>query len=348
MINIDFTEIEIKNLITHQVGNKLRDEKISLSAEETDIDLKTKSLLLKYFLNPLKAEELYSFTHPVNLDMNDLFIVICNLFENQTSFLVSSQNIGKLLYEESMHPKIKAGKVNVVYYSNVHFEDEVVDAIGIYKSEKDLPYIKMTAINTKFNISHEYGFDIKGIDKGCIIFNANKESGFRILLTDNSNKSIEAQYWTDDFLKVAPISNEYNQTNNFLGLTKQFLTKHLANEHEISKSEQIDLLNRSVEYFKNHDEFNKEDFEKNVFQSDEIINSFRGFNDSYRKENEIELNDNFEISSKAVKKQARAFKKVLKLDENFDIYIKGDKELIEKGVDEDGRKYYKIYYDEEK
>ncbi len=42
------------------------------------------------------------------------------------------------------------------------------------------------------------------------------------------------------------------------------------------------------------------------------------------------------------------FKSVLKLDKNFHIYIHGDKELIEKGYDDAvGKKFYKIYYDEE-
>jgi hypothetical protein len=64
--------------------------------------------------------------------------------------------------------------------------------------------------------------------------------------------------------------------------------------------------------------------------------------------NEIELPDNFDISVQAVKKQVRVFKSVLKLDKNFHVYIHGDKSLIEKGVDEKtGKKYYKIYYDEE-
>ena len=48
-----------------------------------------------------------------------------------------------------------------------------------------------------------------------------------------------------------------------------------------------------------------------------------------------------------MKKQARVFKSVLKLDKNFHIYIHGDRNRIERGVDEQGRKYYKIYYDQE-
>jgi hypothetical protein len=59
------------------------------------------------------------------------------------------------------------------------------------------------------------------------------------------------------------------------------------------------------------------------------------------------MNESFDISPQAVKKQARIFKSVLKLDKNFHIYIHGDRELIEQGVEKDGRKFYKIYFTEE-
>jgi hypothetical protein len=78
-----------------------------------------------------------------------------------------------------------------------------------------------------------------------------------------------------------------------------------------------------------------------------IIKSFRNFDSSYRQENYIEPNDNFDISPQAVKKQAKAFKSVLKLDKNFHIYIHGNRELIEQGIDKDGRKFYKIYFERE-
>jgi hypothetical protein len=48
----------------------------------------------------------------------------------------------------------------------------------------------------------------------------------------------------------------------------------------------------------------------------------------------------------AVKKQARVFKNVIKLDKNFHIYVHGDRNLIERGADENGT-FYKIYYKEE-
>jgi hypothetical protein len=107
------------------------------------------------------------------------------------------------------------------------------------------------------------------------------------------------------------------------------------------------LLNRSVDFFKKKEKFVKEEFESEVLQDQGLITSFRTFDDAYRESKELDAFTEFEISSVAVKKQSKVFKSILKLDKNFHIYIHGDKSLIERGVDADGRKFYKIYFTEE-
>jgi hypothetical protein len=347
MTSLDFTRAELLNLITHHVGNKLREEKYSLSSEITIVENDTINYLLKYFLLPIKAEEFYSFTHPVSLELNEIHSIIQTVFSNPSTFITNSQNIAKILYEYSMHPKIKQGELNIAFFSNVVLNGEVINALGIYKSETDVPFIKMENQKSKFRIKHDYGFEIKGVDKGCLIFNTNKNDGYKILIIDNANKSVEAQYWKDDFLKTRPISDEFYQTNQFLGIAKKFVTNQLSEEFKVNQADKIDLLNRSVEYFKTHDSFNKKEFEDKVFQDSGIISSFRNFDRTYCEENEIQSTDSFAISPKAVKKQSRIFKSILKLDKNFHIYIHGNREMIEQGVDTDGRKYYKIYYQNE-
>jgi len=63
--------------------------------------------------------------------------------------------------------------------------------------------------------------------------------------------------------------------------------------------------------------------------------------------NVIASTNNIIISESAVKKQARSIKSIIKLDKNFHIYVHGHRKLIEQGVDEQGRKFYKISYNEE-
>ena len=344
MVTPDYTNINLDKLVTHHIGNKLLEEGITLSEQATDIERSSGDYLLKYFLNPFKPEEFYSFSHAVNISMNEVYTIAQRIFLDISSFIADSQQIARLLYEYSTHPKIKQGELNIALFSEAILGDEVVDAIGIFKSENDAAFIKMEESPLNFFIRHDFGFELKGIDKGCIIFNTGADTGYRILIVDNTNRSAEAVYWKDDFLQVSPVSDEYYQTNQFMGITKNFVVKKLSEDFDVSKADKIDLLNRSVEYFKEHGNFDKTQFENEVFQQDNIINSFRNFNDSWISENGMELLENFEISPQAVKKQARAFKSVLKLDKNFHIYIHGEKDLIERGTEADGRKFYKIYY----
>jgi hypothetical protein len=81
-------------------------------------------------------------------------------------------------------------------------------------------------------------------------------------------------------------------------------------------------------------------------QQPEVIDRFNSYKIEYQKENEVSIDDQFEISNNAVKKQARIFKSIIKLDKNFHIYIHGNRQMIEQGEDEKG-KYYKMYFKEE-
>lgn len=138
---------------------------------------------------------------------------------------------------------------------------------------------------------------------------------------------------------------KYN-THNVLSLCKNFVTKELPQQFDVQKADQADLLNRSVQFFKEKDSFDMEEFTNEVFAQSEVIDSFNKYKENYEQDRDLEIADSFTISESAVKKQARAFKSVIKLDKNFHIYVHGNRDLIEQGEDEKG-KFYKVYYQEE-
>lgn len=340
---IDFTEITLESICIHKVGNKLRDEGIKVSDRNLSLGNEdTKKYLLRYFLSPFSNNEVYNFYYPTDLNLNDTYIFAKRIFENPENFYDLSIDISKHLYEKSSHPKINEGEFCVCYFKDCLFDGQKTNVIGLFKSEKKDVFLKLNSSK----IDHESGVNIDKLDKGCLIFNLEEENGYKVCIVD-SNKSNDTQYWKDEFLSIKPANDNYNFTKDFLAITKNFVTKQLNEDFEVSKADKIDFLNRSVDYFKNNETFDKKQFEEKVFENSDVIESFRKFDQTYRKENEIELTDNFEISKQAVKKQARVFKSVLKLDKNFHIYIHGNKELIEQGVDKNGRKFYKIYYEEE-
>ncbi len=125
-------------------------------------------------------------------------------------------------------------------------------------------------------------------------------------------------------------------------MTKNFVTKGLG----LQGPDRVDMLNRSISFFKEKDTFDMDEFANEVIGQPEVIDSFNRFREDYARDRDIEFSDSFTISDSAVKRQARVFKSVIKLDKNFHIYVHGDRNLIEQGEDERG-KFYKVYYKEE-
>jgi hypothetical protein len=347
---IDYTVSNIEKVSVHNVGNITNGDVLHLSKYLLDTsDSKIKELLFKFFLTPFTTPEFYSFTFSNDdFKLNTLFNFSSEIFDNPNSFHSNSINIAKLLYELSVHPQIKSGDLFVVYFSEICLEDELIDAIGIFKSENRQSFLKLESSQEEFLINYEDGINIDKLDKGCLIFNTDRDLGYRVCIIDKSNKTIEAQYWKDNFLQLKPCSDNYHNTKDFMIITKNFVTKKIADEFDVSKADQINMMNRTVEYFKTNEKFDKNEFENHVFQDEDIIKSFNQFDETYRESHSIEMNDNFEISPEAVKKQSKVLKSILKLDNNFHIYIHGNTDLIEKGVDNDGKKFYKIYYNDEK
>lgn len=166
-------------------------------------------------------------------------------------------------------------------------------------------------------------------------------------VVDTTNRGQDAAYWKDEFLQLKIREDEYYNTRSELSAYKKFVTEHLPEEFEnVEKADTAELLNRSVDYFKHNNQFDVQEFAEEVIKQPEVIESFKQFREDYQKENEIVLQDQFDINDEAVKKQARNFKSVIKLDKNFHIYVHGNSNLIEKGSDEKGT-FYKVYYTEE-
>lgn len=347
-MSMDISTTILKSIYVHYVGNKGQGDGLTLSDKELEVGIDLASELKSYFLTKFNGVfDSYHFGPQTQLKEHVVYQILNDYWSEAIPFQDMSQKIAQHLFESSMHPKVKPGELYICHFENVAIENKQVDVIGIFKTETKNGFLDVSEKKGNFSISYKEGIDIHKLDKGCLIFNSKKKDGYIIKMIDHQNRGEEALYWKETFLGLVQLSNDFHQTNQFLNIAKSYVTKQVPEDFEVSKTDQIDLLNRSVEYFKNHETFDKEEFENEVFQHKSIIESFRNYDQSYREHHDIDVPDSFEISEPAVKKQTRVFKSVLKLDKNFHIYIHGNKNMIEPGVDEDGRKYYKIYYENE-
>lgn len=345
-----FVDASIASISVHKTGNKATDEPLVLSEQPlTQPDDILGELLLQYFVQPFeKINEIYRLSHPSNdLSLNEIHHFVTAIFDNAASFHENSLQIARQLYETADNPKIKPGELYVCHFKQLQLEGESLEAVGIFKSESKEPFLKVQQQGKNFSLQYEeHAINIKKLDKGCLIFNTEKEAGYKVAVIDQTNRA-EAVYWTDEFLQLKVRNDNYNQTQHVLTAYKHFVTEKMEEDFSISKADKIDLLNRSIRYFKENESFNLNQFSDVVIDNPKGAALFKAYKQEYEQEWDTPIEDGFSISTNAVKKQARVFKSVLKLDKNFHIYIHGNRNLIEQGTEPDGRKYYKIYFNEE-
>ncbi|MCD0456996.1 nucleoid-associated protein [Chryseobacterium sp. LC2016-27] len=339
-------------IVVHRVGNKINGESLILSQEELQLDEGTVEMLENYFLGSFKTEETYQFYSDSYLVNNPVFSSVSEIFDDKAKFLWEAENIAKHLFEAAENPRVQGGELFIVFFEDERESDERVDKIGIFKTEKRDSFLKIFPKNGStlsevegFEIEKDQGISLSKIDKAALIYNNNKESGYVLSVVDN-NKKGDMYYWFEDFLKVKQRDDEYFHTQEALMVYKDYIVKQLPQEFEVSKADQADFLNQSINFFKEKEEFKLDEFAAEVLKDEHVIESFNNFKTDYEQEMQINIAEEFPISEAAVKKTQRHFKSIIKLDKNFHIYIHGDRKMLEQGQDEKG-KFYMLYFDKE-
>ena len=336
----------ITNASIHFVGNKSAEEGTIISASRMALDDAMRAIHENHFLTPFTSEEYFQLYHDSGLEYNVVYGAVAQIFDDPETLYEQSVNLAKYLYDQSTHAKIKGGEFYVVHFKDCLVDGETADAVGLFKSESKDTFLKVLLDNGGLSLDCEQGIMLKKLDKGCLIFNKNREEGFVVAVVDNTNRGIEAQYWMDDFLHLRQRKDEYSNTHNAMAMAKSFVTQELPKSFEVTKADQIELLNKSLSFFKENETFDMEEFAQQVIEQPEVIESFHEYKRNYESENDISIDDSFAISNYAFKKQQRSYKRVINLDKKIQIIINGNRDHIEQGEDERG-KYYKVYYKEE-
>lgn len=349
----DFSHLVFNKLAVHRVGNKLNEEECFASKTLHDLsDDNLQVVLFDYFMNSFKNEDQYKFSHDADLRMNDMYTYAQNIFNEPDSFLQISEHILNHLYQQSDHPKIKSGELYVVHFKECLIDDELVDAIGIFKSEQKSTFLQLNEGTQSLKIAYYEGIDTKKLDKGVLIFNTLEEEGFLVKIIDalNSNND-EAKYWKDSFLGLSPIENSVYTTKSYLNLCKNFVEERLSPQPEKGKKEGLEVVNKAVEYFEKNEDFRLENFSETVFEEPEVQEQFRDYKQNYETEHKTALEETFEISEPTVRKEKKRIKQTILLDDSIQIklnpnHAERNNQVIERGYDESrGQYYYKVFYE---
>lgn len=339
-----YTEyVKIQDIIIHQVGNKLSMDGVKLSNHCINVTDDLNELLVKHFLTPFRERLNMQFRSP--LQNNSVYSLIKIIFANKTDFVHISQELAKLLYENSVYSKIMNGEFYVVYFSNCVVDGLTSDAIGLFKTEQKTAYLRVTPIADSYTIAEEQGFSLKHFEKACLIFNEDGDSGYQIAVIDKANKTPESQYWSDSFLQVKKRKTNSSQTECLFEMCKSFVSQ-LDDKDEVQKAS---MMNKALSILDDSEKIIElEHFKEEVFEDQDVSISFDEFRKEKQSEDQLELDEKFESDNSSLKKTGLKKLTTIHLDDNYDVIIRGAND-IEKGYDEKRQKhFYKLFYEKEK
>ena len=345
MINLYNTNIDSFSI--HRVGNKSRGEAIFLSDTPYGLNDEIMPLLKEYFFKPFreKEENYFQFAHDVDLDYNEMYNFSNEIFANPGSIHDVSKKITKHLFEQSNHPHIKNGEVYVTYLTNVSIDNNVVDAIGIFKSEIKSDFLEVNQDDNRLEMLLKKGISLDKLDKGCLIFNYKKEEGYKILTIDSNR--YDARYWLEHFLSVDAFQDENFMTKKYLKFCQDFAKEVVLPAED--KKEEVMFMNRSVNYFAKNDEFEETNFLNEVIDNPDLISEFKNYKVDKGEKYSIEDLTNFPIANAAVSDARKKMKNIIELDTNIQIKLdfinpESAEKFVEKGWDEEKQMYYYLVY----
>lgn len=197
----------------------------------------------------------------------------------------------------------------------------------------------MKSEENKMIVNGVDGINVKKINNAAILIDMGPDEPPAVFL--RTRRQEEIVYWQERFLKVKVADEQYEKTD----LALQEVKKYILKEEEYTNTEKLSLLNKTLDYFRNEESFQVDDYIEEVFETaDEVKKSVII--------NRVKPYETI-ISESAIEKAEKGYKRKIKLDEHIEIVvnvrdIEAVDQLIETGEDEEtGRKFYKIYFEEE-
>lgn len=346
---IDLSQAVISRLAIHRVGNKAMDENSIISQKLADVTPELEPVLVNFFTKRFTGDTYYKFTHPSGLDYNDMYNFVKSILWSESETYARSVDILKHIYHHGVHPNIKGGEVYVAYLKNCILDDEPLDAVGIFKSEHKDTFISFSEQSDGIEASGLLGIALTKLDKGCIVFNTEENTGYRVIAFDGSKK--QGVYWLDDVLQVLEDTDDNTYTRNSIGLCAAFAKEVVGNVH--GKKDEILLLKDTFSFFERAENFELDEYAQEVLKEQEYIDSFKNFAGQYEERTGRKLENDHEISRIALKAIKPKFKSLIKLDTGIEIALKfnnieSGKRFVERGYDKEAKmSYYKVFFNEE-
>jgi len=224
-------------------------------------------------------------------------------------------------------------------------------AISIVKSESQVPFLQISSTDEgDLQLKTQQGIYPEKIDKGCLIVDHNRSSGYSVYLFDKSGGS--THFWNRDFVGAEPVRNDDYLTKRYSELCTAFAKEGL--DEETLQEDRLEVASRAITAIEEVDDFQLDEFKTRAFEKPEVAEQFDAFKKEFEEEVLDEpLKETFTVSKPEAAKAKRKLKAVLKLDTGVRMqfssgFITESDRFLERGFDEDKQmNFVKVYFHEE-
>jgi hypothetical protein len=345
----NFNKATLSHVTLAKIGNPLRGESLKTSKDLCKFGEDDKEILTLAFLKPFKNLEPYHFYHTSSLDLHEMHSYVNTIFDQPERFLTYSRKIARHLYDKTQHPNIKSGDLCTAYLKGVQIDGEPCDAISVVKSESLTPFLEISDNDGDLQLTTHNGIYPDKIDKGCLIINTKKDSGYIVFTFDKGGA--DTNFWVRDFLGARARKDDNFKTKQYAEMCVSFADEGLP--EDMPQEDKYRVANDAMQYFAEKEKFDEKHFQEEVLKEPEIVEKFSAFKDNYKDEDGEPLADEFEISKPAAKKAGSKIKSNLRLDTGVVLKFTPDfaerqSEIMERGFDEKMQmNYVKVYYNDE-
>lgn len=327
---------EIKMATIQVVGNKTRGEGLSAATTLADVsdsrDFMTKLIEKSFLMDDLKC-----FSYVESVELNPVYQFVSKIFDDNEAFLKQSVNIATFLYDQSLHPNIRNGEL-YVFLAQCEYKKQLVDAVAILKSEKKDPFLATDNDGLEITARTMYGTGLKGLDKGCLVLNMERENGYVVGTVDNVNNGTDARYWTESFLHVTNCEDDYHQTVRLMDMCKGFVKQQSELEGAI-------MAKKAADIFASGETLPVESLADMICQDEKQKEEFAAFRQSFEEEHGC-FSEEVNVVKKAAIRKPVTKLTTLKLGSDFEVKVLNPSAKIEGGIDPDsGKNYYKLFYE---
>ena len=327
---------EIKIATIQVVGNKTRGEGLSAASVLADVS-GSSEFLTKLVEKSFTMDDLKRFSYIESVELNPVYQFVSKMFDDKEAFLKQSVNIATFLYDQSVHPNIRNGELYVLLLE-CEYKKETVEAIAILKSEKKDPFLATDNDGREIFVRTIYGTGLKGLDKGCLVLNVERENGYVVGTVDNTNNGSDAQYWTDSFLHVTNCDDDYHETVKLTEMLTAF-SKQVA---EQNAAEGAVVAKKATVLLKKGEAVQVEELTDKICATDEQREQFVTFRQEFE-DAHGEIADEVNVVAKAASRKPVTRMNMLRVGDVFEVKVLTPEARMEQGKDDAGR-YWKLYW----